>query len=64
MFKSTYPISVLAKLCALWFTNRDIAAILMEHEKWEEMLRIVDEEESTTPMRDLIAFMPGKPNHC
>ena len=43
--------------------DRDIAAILMEHEKWEEMLRIVDEE-STTPMRDLIAFMPGKPNHC
>ena len=44
------------------FSNRDIVAILLEHEKWDEMLRSSDGE-STTPMRDLIAFMPGKLNH-
>ena len=41
------------------FPHRDVAAILLEHEKWEEMLRSSDEE-STTPMRGLIAFMPGR----
>ena len=45
------------------FPNRDVAAFLLEHEKWEEMLRSSDKE-STTPMRGLIAFMPGKLNHC
>ena len=45
------------------FPNRDVAALLLEHEKWEEMLRSSDNK-ATTPMRGLIAFMPGKPNHC
>ena len=45
------------------FPNRNVAALLLEHEKWDEMLRSVDSE-STTPMRGLIAFMPGKLNHC
>ena len=41
------------------FPNRDIAAFLLEQEKWKEMLRSADRV-STTPMRGLIAFMPGK----
>ena len=45
------------------FLNRDAAAVLLEHEKWKEMLRNSDRE-STTPMRGLIVFMPGKLNHC
>ena len=45
------------------FPNRDIAAFLLEQEKWEEMLMSSDSE-SATPMRGLIAFMPGKLNHC
>ena len=39
--------------------HRDVAEILLEHEKWEEMLRSSDRE-SITPMRGLIAFMPGR----
>ena len=63
---STHPISVLPNLMPFdlaLFPYRDIAAILLEHEKWEEMLRSSDEE-STTPMRALITFMPGKLHHC
>ena len=51
---------------ALWFSlfpNRNIVAFLLEHEKWEEMLRSSNRE-SATPLRGLIAFMPGKLNHC
>ena len=44
------------------FPNRNIAAFLLEHEKWKEMLRSADRE-SATPLRGLIAFMPGKLNH-
>ena len=42
------------------FPNRDVAAFLLEHEKWKEMLMSFDRE-SATPMRGLIVFMPGKP---
>ena len=45
------------------FPNRDVAALLLEQERWEEMLKCSDRE-STTPMRGLIVFMPGKLNHC
>lgn len=44
------------------FPNRNIAAFLLEHEEWKEMLRSADRE-SATPLRGLIAFMPGKLNH-
>ena len=40
------------------FPNRDVAAFLLEQEKWEEILRTADRNYST-PMRGLIAFMPG-----
>ena len=43
-------------------SHRDIAAILLEHEKWKEMLKVFDEE-SINPMRSLIAFMPGRVDH-
>ena len=39
--------------------DRDVAAILLENEKWKEMLSVADEE-GTTAMRALIASMPGK----
>ena len=45
------------------FPNRDVAASLLEQKKWEEMLRSSDRE-SITPVRGLIAFMPGNFNHC
>ena len=41
------------------FPKRDVAAFLLEHEKWKEVLKSSDRV-STTPMRGLIAFMPGK----
>ena len=44
------------------FTNRDVAAFLLEQEKWVEMLRSSDKK-FTTPMRGLISFMPGKFHH-
>jgi len=39
--------------------DRDIAAILLENDKWKEMLSVADKEGSTA-MRALIASMPGK----
>ena len=40
-------------------SNRDVAVLLLEHDKWKEMLKSFDYK-SKTPMRGLIAFMPGK----
>ena len=42
-----------------FFLNRDVAAFLLEQEKWVEMLKSSDNK-FTTPMRGLIAFLPGK----
>ena len=51
------------------FANSDTAALLLEQKEWEEMLRnfykeSTTDKEPTTPLRALIAFMPGKLNHC
>ena len=42
------------------FPNRGVAALLLEHDKWKKMLS--SDVESSTPIRSLIVFMPGK--HC
>jgi len=53
------------------FLGREVAVILLGHENWEDMLKtsIKIDDRKTTPMRELIAVMPGKlglkyPSQC
>ena len=49
--------------CNLYpFLDREVAVILLGHEYWEDMLKtsLKIDDRKTTPMRELIAVMPGK----